>query len=136
MLGARAPSSLIFEENFMNRPSLDLSALDLSALGLTGLSRALAGAARGIGILVRSVPAQALQWHERRKGLESLRALTDHQLRDIGLRRAEIVLAAYGLHDPHEASRMVTAAGAASRAVPATKKADNSDENPCIGCAA
>ena len=115
----------------MNRPSLVLS-----TLSLTGLSRAIAGAARGVGSLVRSVPVQALQWHERRKGLESLRALTDHQLRDIGLRRSEIVLAAYGLHDPHEASQTFAVAGAASRPVPVAKKADNSDENPCIGCAA
>lgn len=114
----------------MNRLSLDLSLWRLA-----GLPRALAGVARGIGSSARSLPAQALQWHERRKGLSSLRELSDRQLSDIGLRRSEVALAAYGLYDPH-AQTPASAVASATRPVPAVKKADNGDNDPCIGCAA
>jgi uncharacterized protein YjiS (DUF1127 family) len=109
------------------------SSPDRPAPGLAGLSKALAEA---MGRRLRRVSMRVMQWHERRKGLQNLRALTDHQLRDIGLGRSEIVMAAYGLHDPHQASRTQPITGAASRPVPAAKKADNSDQGPCIGCAA
>ncbi|QEX20474.1 hypothetical protein FRZ61_03910 [Hypericibacter adhaerens] len=114
----------------MNRLSLDLSVLRLA-----GFSRALSGVARGIGSSVWSLPLQTLQWHERRKGLGSLRELSDRELRDIGLRRPEIALAAYGLYDPH-AQAPASPVATATRPVPAAKKADNGDDNPCIGCAA
>jgi uncharacterized protein YjiS (DUF1127 family) len=89
-----------------------------------------------MGMWVRRIPLRAMEWHERRKGLESLRALSDHQLRDIGLRRSEVVMAAYGLHDPREALSPTAVANVLSRAVPAEKKAGDNDGNPCIGCAA
>jgi len=112
------------------------SSPDLPVSGQTGLSKALAGAARGVGRRLRRFSMRVMQWHERRKGLQSLRALSDHQLRDIGLGRYEIVMAAYGLHDPHPASRAQPITSAASRPVPPVKKADNNDQDPCVGCAA
>lgn len=106
--------------------------LGLSPLGPNGLSKTLTTVAQGL----RSLPAQALAWHERRKGLEALNALTDHQLRDIGVCRDEIVMVAYGLKDPRETPDMVTVSSLATRTVPAAKKADNDDRDPCVGCAA
>jgi uncharacterized protein YjiS (DUF1127 family) len=109
------------------------SSPDRPVLGLAGLSKALAAA---VGRRLRRFSMLAMTWHERRKGLQSLRALTDHQLRDIGLGRGEIVMAAYGLHDPHQASRAQPIAAPANRPVPPAKKADNNDQGPCVGCAA
>jgi uncharacterized protein YjiS (DUF1127 family) len=101
--------------------------------GLAGLSKVLAEA---LGRRLRRFSMRVMQWHERRKGLESLRALSDHQLHDIGLRRSDVVMAAYGLHDRREALSPVAAVNLPSRSVPTEKKADNNDANPCIGCAA
>jgi len=101
--------------------------------GPAGLSKILTEV---LGRRLRRFSMRVMQWHERHKGLESLRALSDHQLHDIGLRRSDVVMAAYGLHDPREALSPVAAANLPSRAVPAEKKADNNDSNPCIGCAA
>lgn len=110
--------------------------LDSSTFGLAGLTRALAGVARGVGTTVLKVPAQTLKWHERRKGLEALSALTDYQLRDIGVCRSDIVMVAYGLKDPYETPQSMTVSNVATRSAPTVKKADNNDQDPCIGCAA
>jgi uncharacterized protein YjiS (DUF1127 family) len=115
----------------MDRPSFEST-----ALRSIGLSKVLADVARRARTVIRDLPQRTLQWHERRKGLESLRALSDHQLRDIGLRRSEIVMAAYGEFDPHDAPQMIAVANAAVRPVPTVKPADNSDHDPCVGCAA
>jgi uncharacterized protein YjiS (DUF1127 family) len=124
-------SSLSIEEVFMNRLSLGLS-----PLGLNGLSRTLTTVAQGLRSTLGSLPAQALAWHERRKGLKALSALTDHQLRDIGVCRDEIVMVAYGLKDPRETPAMVTVSSLATKTVSAVKAADNDDRDPCVGCAA
>jgi uncharacterized protein YjiS (DUF1127 family) len=116
----------------MNRLSFDRS-----RAGLSALPRAFAGFAQGIGTLVRGLPAQAIRWHKHRQGLEALRALSDRQLRDIGICRAEIAMAAYGVVDPRGTGTAETTGGAAMRPVPQISKADNSDERPIVGsCAA
>jgi uncharacterized protein YjiS (DUF1127 family) len=105
--------------------------------GLANLPRAFAGFAQNIGALLRGLPIQAARWHQHRRGLAALRALSDRQLRDIGICRAEIAMVAYGIADPREAASGEAAGGAAMRSVPKARKADNSDEKPIIGsCAA
>jgi uncharacterized protein YjiS (DUF1127 family) len=110
---------------------------DRSHSGRDGGPGVFAGFAQNVGALLRGLPAQVVRWHKHRQGLAALRALSDRQLRDIGICRAEIAMVAYGLADPREAAAAEAAGGAAMRPVPQARKADNGDERPIAGsCAA
>jgi uncharacterized protein YjiS (DUF1127 family) len=109
---------------------------DQSNPGLNSLSKLLADTAQKISATVRDVPAKALLWHERRKGLSALKALSDYQLRDIGICRGDIVMVAYGLKDPREVPPMVAVAPAATRAVPAAKQPEGCNDDSGFGHAA
>lgn len=110
---------------------------DRSRSGRAGGPGIFAGFAQNVGARLRGLPAQVICWHKHRQGLAALRALSDRQLRDIGICRVEIAMVAYGLADPREAAAAEAAGGAAMRPVPQTRKANNSDERPIAGsCAA
>jgi uncharacterized protein YjiS (DUF1127 family) len=115
---------------------MNRSSLGLSPLGLNGLSKTLTTVAQGLRSTLGGLPAQVLAWHERRKGLKALSALTDRQLRDIGVCRDEIVMVAYGLKDPRETPAMVAVSSPPTKTVPAVKAANNDDRAPCVGCVA
>lgn len=57
---------------------------------------------RGVGRLARAVWASIKRWEKRRRDIRHLRRMSDQQLNDIGLRRAEIEARVHG----HEAHRV------------------------------